>query len=164
MSSKIQFSKKVSSRTRGVIRCTRLLEPFLPKMEIPRSISAPLEIRRGTKNRHFERRSVLLAPKMPSKRRPGAKVEKWMKNGSKNDRFFDGKTFQNYALCNEFKLFAISEKVEKSMPKWPPKVMKNHSKWHPGAAKVDLFIIFMHFGQCRKNMIFRCRSGSSKNR
>jgi hypothetical protein len=42
---------------------------------------------------------------------------KLSKNESKNDRFFDGKTFQNYALCNEFKVFAISEQVEKSMPK-----------------------------------------------
>ena len=90
---------------------------FLQKMEIPRSILAPVEIRRGTKNRPFQRRSALLAPKMLSKRRSGAKVEKWMKNGSKNDRFFDGKTFQNYALCNEFTFFGILEKVEKSMPK-----------------------------------------------
>jgi hypothetical protein len=49
---------------------------------------------------------------MLSKRGSGAKVEKWMKNGWTNDRFFDGKTFQNYALCNEFKLFSILEKVE----------------------------------------------------
>ena len=96
---------------------------FWPKMEIPGSILAPLEIRRGTKNLAFQRRSARLAPKMLSKRRSGAKVEKCMKNGSKNDRFFDGKTFQNYALCNEFKLFGILEKVEKSMPKWPPKVI-----------------------------------------
>jgi len=55
-----------------------------------------------------QRRSALLAPKMLSKRRSGARVEKWMKNGSKNDGFFNGKTFQNYALCNEFKVFAFS--------------------------------------------------------
>ena len=99
------------------IRSRAVLEPFLPKMEIPGSILAPLKIRRGTKNLHFQRRSALLAAKMPSKRGSGAKLEKLMKNGLKNDRLFDGKTFQNYALCTEFKVFGILEKVEKSMAK-----------------------------------------------
>ena len=48
-----------------------------------------------------------------------------MKNESENDWFFEGKTFQNYALCNEFKFFCILEKVEKSMPKWIPKVISD---------------------------------------
>ena len=38
-----------------------------------------------------------------------------MKNGLKQNGFLDGKTFQNYALCNEFMVFAICEKIEKSI-------------------------------------------------
>ena len=50
---------------------------------------------------------------------------KTLKNGSENDRFWDAKTFQNYALCNEFMTPSYSEKIRKSMPKWLPKVMEN---------------------------------------
>ena len=35
--------------------------------------------------------------------------------GSKNERFWDAKTFQNYALCNEFMTFGDSAKVRKSI-------------------------------------------------
>ena len=73
---------------------------FFEKMEIRRSILRPLEIRRATKNRHFQRRSVLLAPKMPSTRRPRAKVEKWIKKESKNDRFWDAKSSQSVELSS----------------------------------------------------------------
>ena len=27
------------------------------------------------------------------------------------------------------------------MPKWLPKVMKNHPKWSPGAPRIDLFFV-----------------------
>ena len=94
---------------------------------------------------------------------PRGVPERKSKNGSNNYRFFNGKTFQNYALCNEFKVFGILEKVEKSMPKWPSKVMKNRSKWHPGAARLDFIVDFMDFGPCRKIVVFWCRAGSSKN-
>ena len=86
-------------------------------MEIPGPILAPCEIRRGTQNQPFQRRSALLAPKMLSKRRSGAKVEKVMKNGSKNDGFFIGKSFESVVKVTNFMVFAISEKVKKSMPK-----------------------------------------------
>ena len=32
--------------------------------------------------------------------------------------------------------------------------MKNRLKWHPGVAKVDLLIIFIHFVPCRKIIVF----------
>ena len=41
-----------------------------------------------------------------------------MKNGSKNERILDGKTFQNYALCNEFidfDRFGKSRKIDAKM-------------------------------------------------
>ena len=39
------------------------------------------------------------------------KTEKTEENGSENDRFWDAKTFQNYALCNEFTIFSVYGKV-----------------------------------------------------
>ena len=53
------------------------------------------------------------------------KHERREKKGSENEKFWDAKTFQNYALCNEFMTFSESEKVGKSMPKWLPKVIQN---------------------------------------
>ena len=54
--------------------------------------------------------------------------------------FFDGKTFESVVRVTNFKVFAISEKIEKSMPKWLQKSSKNHLKSTPGAPNVDLFI------------------------
>ena len=76
--------------------------------------------------------------------------EKWIEKWP----FVRWKNLPNYGLCNEFKVFAILEKIEKSMQKWLPKVMKHHSKWSPGAPRVDLLIIFIDFGRNRKNFIF----------
>ena len=50
------------------------------------------------------------------------------------------------------------------MLKWLPKVMKTDPKWSPGAPRVDLFFSFMHFGRCRKKMIFRGRPGRPKKK
>ena len=53
------------------------------------------------------------------------KHERREKKASGNVKFWDVKTFQNYALGNEFMIFSESEKVCKSMPKWLPKVIQN---------------------------------------
>jgi len=77
-----------------------------------------------------------------------------MKNGLKNIGFLDGKTFQNYALCNEFMVFAICEKVKKSMPKWFPKYMKNHQQIDAEVAWGHLLLDFMRFGEWPKKHDF----------
>jgi hypothetical protein len=74
--------------------------------------------------------------------------------GMKNERFLDAKTFENYALCNEFMVLAISEKVRNPMPKWLPNFMKNEAKSIPGAPRVDLFMDFNDFVPCRKIVVF----------
>ena len=74
------------------------------------------------------------------------------------------KLFKTMACVMNFKVFAILEKIVKSMQKWFPKVMKNHSKWHPGAPRVNLFFVFIDFGRSRKNMIFWWGSGATKKR
>jgi hypothetical protein len=51
-------------------------------------------------------------------------------------------------------VFAISEKVRKSMPKWLPNLMKNGAKSTPGAPRVGLFIDFIDFVPCRKIVVF----------
>ena len=72
----------------------------------------------------------------------------------KNNGFLNGKEFQNYALCNEFMVFAICEKVEKSMPKWFPKYMKNNLKIDAEAAGGHLFLILCILESGPKNMNF----------
>ena len=67
---------RVGAGMLGVTRRTRLWELFQQKVEIPGSILAPCEIRRVTKNRHFQHRSALFAPKVLS----GRGSKKNMKN------------------------------------------------------------------------------------
>ena len=69
----------------------------------------------------------------------------------------DGQIVSKCRTVIDFMVFAILEKVEKSMPKWLPKVMKNHPKWHPGALIVDLFFVFIDFGRSRKKHDFSMR-------
>jgi len=90
------------------------------------------------------------------------KHEKSMKNGAKNERFWDAKTFSHYALCDGFMTCSDSEKVGKSMPKWLQNVMENQRKSLILEPRGRFLAFFMDFGRSRKNMIFRCRSGSSK--
>ena len=83
-----------------------------------------------------------------------------MENGMANERFWDARTFRNYALCNEFVVFAICEKIEKSsVPKWLPKCMNIHVTIHPKAAWGHLFFDFniLQSGQQINN--FRLLSG-----
>ena len=61
-----------------------------------------------------------------------------MRNTLENDRFWDAKTFPNYALCNDFTTFIFSENVEKSMPKETPKVMVLGTKSIIGSRRGDL--------------------------
>ena len=77
-----------------------------------------------------------------------------MENGLKNDGFLDGKTFQNYALCNEFMVFALCEKVEKSMQKWFPKWMNIHLKVDLETALGHFFSDFKRFGEWPKKHEF----------
>ena len=109
--------EKVGSQRVSVIRGCLLLEPFWRKMEIPASILAPLDIRRGTRNRAFQCRSAPLAPKMLSKRCSGAKVEKWMKNGSKQICFSMEKPSQTMpcAMNSRFSQLKKSRKIHATM-------------------------------------------------
>ena len=78
-----------------------------------------------------------------------------MRNTSENDRFWDAKTFQNYALCNEFTTFGFSENVGKSMPKGTQKVMVLGTKSTIGRRRVDLYRAFwIDFGRFGKTLIF----------
>ena len=120
-----QARRKVGSGSVPVIRGRRFLDVFWPKMEIPSSILVPLQIERGTQNRHFERKLVLLTPKMTSKRRPGAKVEKWMKNESKNRRVGEVKMMKNHwFLC----VFVKERRSEKSRKMDAKMTSKSHEK------------------------------------
>ena len=49
-----------------------------------------------------------------------------------------------------YEVFEISENVKKSMPKWIPNVMKNRSKWNPGAPRVGVVTIFIKFWKVDK--------------
>ena len=60
-----------------------------------------------------------------------SEIEKLMKNESKYDWFFNGKAFENYTPCNELKVFAISEKIEKIDAKMHPKNNEKVTKMEP---------------------------------
>ena len=62
-----------------------------------------------------------------------------MKKGLTNERFRDVKTFQNYALCNEFMTFTDSEQTEQNDAKMVHKMIPKSIKINPNGAQ-DRFI------------------------
>ena len=77
-----------------------------------------------------------------------------MKNEPKKERFWERKTCQNHVRVIKIKVFRFLKKVEKSMPKWLPKVIQNRPKSTMGPSRFDLFIDFIDFGPCRKKHVF----------
>ena len=60
-------------------------------------------------------------------------------------------------------IYAVSENIEKTMPKWVPKWTKNGAKSTPVDTHGRFILVFMDFGRCRKIAVFECRPGASKN-
>ena len=51
--------------------------------------------------------------------------------------------------------FSIFEKIEKSMPKWLPKIINNRPKSTMGPSRFDLFIDIIDLGPFRKKHVFK---------
>ena len=87
-----------------------------------------------------------------------------MKNGLKKSDFLDGKTFQNYALCNEFMTFSESEQKWKIDTKLLPKCHQKSKEIAYFGGPGSICHVFIVFVRSRKNMNFRCLSSCPKIR
>ena len=114
----------------------------------------PSEIRKGTQNRHFQRRSVFFLPKRPFKRRHGAKVEKTMKNASKNRRAGKVKSMKIHWFLCVFVKERRSEKSQKIDAKMDPKMDGKSSKNRCGNGFGRFLYRFLGFWRLVKKSIF----------
>ena len=118
------------------------------------SIFAPQEIRRGTKNRHFERRSAFWAPKVLS----GRASEKNMKNRRKLDRKMIGfgmlKPSKTMPCAMNSWLSAIQKKLENRCRNGSQKALKIRENRSMGVPWFDFLSFLWILGDVEKSMFF----------
>ena len=113
------------------------------------SIFAPQEIRRGTKNRHFERRSAFWAPKVLS----GRASEKNMKNRRKLDRKMIGfgmlKPSKTMACAMNSRLSVFRKILKKRCQKGTPKSWFWIQNLPLGVEGSIYRVFWLDLGRCR---------------
>ena len=115
-----------------------------------------LEIQKShQKSTFWEHRSALWAPKMHFQKGFRKKAwNMWWKIAQTKWEDLGWKSILKLCPVQWIHGFRHFRKSRKLMPKWLPKCMKNAAKSTTGAPRVELFIDFIDFGPCLKNVVF----------